>query len=334
MLSAYPCRSSANKGESSLKTVITDNTLAHLKYDGEHISGDTLRIYAKSIFTCGADYLEINTDTAIKMALEDFSERYILRIENSYDFGYCMGIRFAYVTVPLRLAARIERLPEDQQVILEINADEYSAHALLTYVRRFTFIRRVSVIRLTGLLDSSGENIENLLKWCRQNLSIPIDICPLNTMLTGVNDAVSAYLSGAAMITLSFGRGHYYTSLEQYIINLHINRRTFIHDDVIKAICVASFMFAEIFSAIPTGLANIIDIDNEISGTVYEIESGIIYRPYRARKIPRSPKGETAVDRKIKSIGLEHDIESAIIDMLKKVNFSFYKEITKRNLID
>lgn len=317
-----------------MKTVITDNTLSYMKYNKDHVSGDTLALYAKSIFSCGADYIEINTETAMHMALDDYSEKYILRAETAFDLGYCMGVRFAYVCVPLKLAARIERLPEDQQVILEINADEYSAQAMLLYIRRYTFFRRVSAVRITGMIDGSGDNTEKLLKWCRNNIFVPIDICPLNTMLTGVSDAVNAYTAGAAMITLSFGRNYYYTSLEQYIISLHITRRTIMRDDVIRAICVASFIFAEIFSAIPTGLANIIDIDSELSTSVYDIESGVMYRPYRSKPRPRITKPEDAVDRKIRSIGLEHDIETAIIDTLKKVNFSFYKDISKRNPID
>ncbi len=317
-----------------MKTVITDNTLSYMKYNKDHVSGDTLALYAKSIFSCGADYIEISTETAIHMALDDYSEKYILRATSPYDLGYCMGVQFAYVCVPLKLAPRIERLPENQQVILEINADEYSAQALILYARRYTFFRRVSAVRLTGILDNSGDNMNKLLKWCRNNLIVPIDICPLNTMLTGVSDAVNACISGAAMITLSFGRNYYYTSLEQYLIGLHITRRTLMRDDVIRAICVASFLFAEIFSVIPTGLANIIDIDSEISTSIYDIESGIIYRPYRSRPKPHAVKTETAIDRKIRSIGLEHDIENAIIDTLKKVNFSFYKEISKREPID
>ena len=77
-----------------------------------------------------------------------------------------------------------------------------------------------------------------------------------------------------------------------------------------------------------------LDTDGEVTGTVYDLESGVLYRPYRVMQRPPKPQGDSLIDRKIKSIGLEHEIETAIIDMLKKVNFSFYKEITKRNIID
>ena len=77
-----------------------------------------------------------------------------------------------------------------------------------------------------------------------------------------------------------------------------------------------------------------IDTGNDIDSSVYDIETGVAFRPYRVlRKIPNVPY-ESVLDKKIKSIGLEREIEDAIIDTLKKVNFSFYKDITKRNIIE
>ena len=317
-----------------MKTAITDRTLSYLRYDAERVTPERLANYAKTVLMCGADYIEISTETAINMELPDYSEKYILHISNTYDIGYCTAKRFAYVVLPLCLAGHIGRIPEDQPVILETYVDEYSAHAMLLYLHRFSFIRRLSAIRLTGVFGDTDESLAKLIAWGRANLFLPLDICPLNSMMTGVSDAITARNAGAGMLSLSFGRGYYYTSLEQYIIDLHIFRRMPMGSDIIKGICAASFVFADIFCTIPTGLARIIDTDSEVSAAIVDIENGRMFRPYRVTR-PSSPiPRESAIDRKIKSIGLEQDIESAIIDMLKKVNFSFYKEITKRNLID
>lgn len=317
-----------------MKTAITDRTLSYLRYDAERISAERLANYAKTVLSCGADYIEISSETAINMELDDYSDRYILHISNTYDIGFCTTKKFAYVVLPLCMAGHIDKIPADQPVILEAYADEYSAHAILLYLHRFTFIRRLSAIRLTGVFGDTDDSLAGLVAWSRANLFLPLDICPLNTMMTGVSDAITARNAGAAMITLSFGRGYYYTSLEQYIIDLHIFRRMPMGNDTIKGICAASFVFADIFCTIPTGLARILDTDSEVSAAIIDIENGRMFRPYRVGR-PLSPMPrESAIDRKIKSIGLEQDIESAIIDMLKKVNFSFYKEITKRNIID
>ena len=314
-----------------MKTAVTDRTLSYMRFDAEHTAPEALNAYTKAVFACGADYIELTSDAASVMGLEDFSEKYILRIKNAFDCGFCTANRVAYALVRFSAAGLIDRRPEDQPVILEVNADEYSAQAVVLYLHRFSFIRRISAIRLTGLF---GDDIGALVKWCRSNLFLPVDICPLNTMMTGSSDALAAQAAGVNMITLSFGRGYYYTSLEQYIISLHITQRSSLRNEVIKAICIASFVFTDIFGVIPAGLARMLETDGEITAAVYDTETGVMYRPYRSSPKNSIRPQESMLDRKIRSIGLEHEIETAIIDMLKKVNFSFYKEITKRNIID
>lgn len=314
-----------------MKTVITDKTLSYMRFDSEHTSAAQLNAYANSVFSCGADYVEVSSEAAAKMELDDFSEKYILRVRSAFDCGFCSVNKFAYVSVPLSCAILIDRIPEDQDIILDVNADEYSAQAIILFLHRFPFIRRLSAIRLTGLF---GDSTEKLVKWCRSNLFLPIDICPLNTMLSGASDAVAAQEAGAGMLTLSFGREYYFTSLEQYLISSHIAKRKPLKNDVIKALCIASFVFTDIFGAIPSGLARMLDTEGEASAAIYDSDSGVLYRPYRSLSRGKAKPRDSVIDRKIKSIGLEHDIEAAIIDMLKKVNFSFYKDITKRNIID
>ncbi|MBO6302517.1 MAG: hypothetical protein J6N15_08785 [Ruminiclostridium sp.] len=314
-----------------MKTAITDRTLGYMKYDAEHTSSEALKSYTNAVFGCGADYMEITSVTAAKLDPADFEEKYILRVTSAYDCGFCEASKFAYAVISPAQTGLLDKLPADQQVILEMPADEYSAQAILLYLHRFSLVRRIAAIRLTGLF---GDSIAGLVKWCRNNIFLPVDICPLNTMMTGVTDAAAAEEAGARMLTLSFGRGYYFTALEQFIINRCVLSRSVLPKEVIKSLCIASFMFSDIFGAIPTGLARM--LEDEPDGTaVYDTDTAVLYRPYRVRNDRRRalPK-ESMIDRRIKSIGLEHEIENTVIDMLKKVNFSFYKEITKRNLID
>ena len=187
-----------------MKTVITDRTLAYLKYDTDRTTGTQLNSYAKAVFACGADYIELTSDAAKKMKLDDYSDKYILRVRSVFDCGYCSMVPFAYAVISLSQIYLADHLPDEQPVILEVNADEYSAQAIILHMHRFTFIRRIAAIRITGLF---GDSMEALVKWCRKNLFLPIDICPLNTMMSGASDAVTALNAGANMITLSFGRG-------------------------------------------------------------------------------------------------------------------------------
>ena len=191
-------------------------TLSYFRYSPQ-ITAEEILAYTKAIFACGTDYIEIDRETAMLLNGTDLSEKYIFRVKNISDIGYCKDKSFAYVTVPVFMAGYASVLAPEQQIIVEVCADEYSAQAMLLYIRHFSFLSKVSMIRLTGVFCDNGENMEALIKWYHSNFFVPIDICPLNTMMTGVSDAIRAYSAGADMITLSFGRGYYYSALEQYL---------------------------------------------------------------------------------------------------------------------
>ena len=314
-----------------MKTMYNDRTLSYIKFNEEHTRKKDLEAYVKAVKLCGADYIELSSAAARLLDPGDYSEDYILNVKNYFDLGFCSHTRFAYVVIPLCMLKFVNIVPEEQPFIVEVQADEYSAVATLLYLRELDVMRRAAAVRITGIM---GDSVEGLVKWCRENYFTPVDLCPLNTMLTGASEAVAAAEAGAAMLTLSFGRGYYFTAMEQFLIDLHITRRAIIKAEVIKAICVASLVFTDIFGILPAGLASIIDGSSDTMTAIFDVESGVMYRPYRASKRPKPEKYEGVVERRVKSLGLEHEIETAIIDMLKKVDIGFYKEITKRNIID
>lgn len=317
-----------------MKTAVTDKTLSYLPFNPD-TKPERIMAYVEAVFACGADYVEINGQIAELLRDEDLSERFILRIKQNSDIKICCEKQFAYVVVPHSLRNLIRSMSPFQQIIVEAHVDEFSAHAVLLGLHHNLELTNVSMIRLVGVFGDSDDSVGALVKWNKRNSYIPLDICPLNTMMTGVSDAISAYAAGVDMITLSFGRGYYFSALEQYLISVHILKKSIMQGDVIKGICRASLIFTEIFSAIPTGLERILETDSEIGAPVFDIETGISFRPFRSPSSLKEPlREESVIERKIKSIGLEREIEDAIIDTLKKVDFNFYRDITKRNHID
>ena len=314
-----------------MKTAITDKTLAYARFNPAHLPDSALKTYAESVLGCGADYIEVNVGTAGLLGDIDFSGSYILSIHQASDISYCIDHRFAYVVLPFFLVGSLDLIPEDQPVILEKYADEYSAHAVIMFLHRFTFIRRISAIRITGIF---GESTADLVSWCKAKLYMPIDICPLNTTMSGTMSAIDAADAGASMLTLSFGRGYYYTALEEYLIGYNTTRRIMLDNKVIKAVCTASFLYTEIFGAIPAGLARMIDTETNLTAPVYDAETGMLFKPYRVLGGIRRPEKDDTVTRKIKSLGLELELESAVIEAIKKVDLDLYNVIKKGHEID
>lgn len=316
-----------------MKSAVIDKTLSYFPYNTQNIDEAKLMEYCEAVMVCGADYIEIDGKTARLFEDRDLSESFILRVQNVSDLKLCMRRRFAYVVVPYQLASPFFKIGGMQQIIVEANTDEYSAQAMLLYLQEIIDTRRVSMIRLTGVFGG-GESVEELVKWHKKNSYIPLDICPLNTMMTGVSDAISAYVCGADAVTLSFGRGYYYSALEQFLINIHIYKKTYMQEEVIRGICTASLLFTEIFGAMPCGIERILDSDDDVCSSVHDIEQGVSYRPFKSSAKRRCVPHESVIEKKVRSIGLEREIEDAIIETIKKVDFSFCKGIIKRNFID
>ena len=249
------------------------------------------------------------------------------------DIKLCVDHKFAYVSIPADLSVFFDKLSVFQNIIAEVQSDKYSIISELLDHKEHDHFRNVSMIRLTGILSSDEADMKALLGWCRFNFHQPIDICPLNTMLSGSSDALDAFNCGADAVSLSFGRNHYYTSFEDFLINRQIMRRSVMTPESIAALCNASLAFMKLFCTIPSGMERLAIKDNPTPSPVYDIEKGLAFRPFKPGR-RKMPDNENIIERQIRTIGLEREIEDAIIDMLKKTNYSFYQNIIKRNFID
>ncbi len=316
-----------------MSTVFIDRTLSYLTLKNNFVEKSELMKYINSVFSCGADYIEINSTVLEFLKDEDLSQKYIFRITSIADMKLSFDYDFAYISLPLSLSPFFEKLAAKHSIIAEIFTDEYSVMADLLTLKNHTRLNTISMVRLTGIVATTPENSHSLVSWYKHNLHIPLDICPLNTMLSGSGDAVSFLRARADSISLSFGNSNYYTSFEDFLINRQISQRSPMPQEVIAAMCSASLAYMWLFNALPSGMERIAIKDSPVMAPVYDIENGVVYRPFRP--VSKKPKNqENIIEKQIRTIGLEREIEDAIIDMLKKTNYSFYQNITKRNIID
>lgn len=316
-----------------MNTAIIDRTLSFLPISPEHIEKNSLLKYIENIFKCGADYVEIGSDIVKVLGDIDYSERYIFKIRKTTDMALAVNRRFAYVTIPVQFVTLFSKQKNPQNIIAEIFTNEYAVLSELLRLKNYKHLNSISLIRLTGIVSSTQRNIESLLSWYKANFFIPLDICPINSMLTGTGDAIGFLKAGVDSISLSFGRNHFYTALEDFLINMHILKRTPMPPETISAVCSASLEFLKIFGTIPSGMERIAEKDNPSLAPVYNIENGMVFRPFKPSKKANSER-PSVIERQIKTIGLEREIEDAILEMLKKTNYSFYQNIIKRNIID
>lgn len=316
-----------------MSTALIDRTLSYLNVNPDFVEKNEIKKYIDGVFACGADYVEINSTVLGLLEDEDFSERYILRINSVEDVKLCLNYDFAYIVLPAGLSPFFKRLAQKHSIIAEIYTDEYAAVADLLTLRENSRINDISMIRLTGVIATGQKSAESLMRWYKLNFHIPLDICPLNTMLSGSGDAIAFLNEKADAISLSFGRNHYYTALEDFIINRQILSRSFMPPELISALCSTSLAFMRIFCSIPCGMERIAVKETPVMAPVYDIEKGLVYRPFKPASKKQQAQ-ENIIEKQIRTIGLEREIEEAILEMLKKTNYSFYQNIIKRNIID
>ncbi len=316
-----------------MSVALIDRTLSYMTINQKFADKEQLLAYINGVFTCGADYVEINSSLLPLLEGEDLSEKYILQICSVKDIKLCVDNKFAYVSIPASLSVFFDKLSVFQNIIAEVQSEKYAVLSEMMDHMEHEHFKNVSMIRFTGLISCDESDMKNLIDWCRFHLHQPIDICPLNTMLSGSSDAIDALNCGADAISLSFGRNHYYTSFEDFLINRQIMKRSPMTPESIAALCNASLAFMRLFNSIPSGMERLAIKDGPLMAPIYDIENGIAYRPFRPDKRKEENK-ENTIEKQIRTIGLEKEIEDAIIDMLKKTNYSFYQNIIKRNFID
>ncbi len=312
---------------------LIDRTLSYLPINPEFTKKEDLLDYIKGVTDCGADYIEINSTVLKLLEDEDLSERFIFRITSVSDMKLSLDYKFAYVVIPFALFPFFHKLSQLHSIIAEINTNEYAVLSDLLMLKKADQLSFVSMLRLTGNLAVGDNSAEQLVSWYKRNFHIPLDICPLNTMLTGSGDAIAFFKESCDAISLSFGRNHYYSSFEDFLINRQILRRAIMPQETISALCSASLSFIKLFRSLPSGIEKLTTSDTPSPTPVYDIEKGLMYRPFKAAK-KAARTNENVIERQIKSIGLEKEIEEAIIEMFKKTNYSFYQNIIKRNIID
>lgn len=316
-----------------MSVALIDRTLSYTAIKPDFTDKNDLIKYIDGVFACGADYIEINSTVLKLLKGTDLSEKFIFRINSLSDIKLSIDYDFAYVVLPFALSPFFGKLSKKHSIIAEIYTDEYSVISDLLTLKEHPGLTDISMIRLTGIISTTNENTRSFMKWYKANFHIPVDICPLNTMLSGAGDAISFLRENADAISLSFGRNNYYTSMEDFIINRQILKQSFMPPEIISAICSTSLSFLRIFSSIPCGMERIVVKDSPVMAPVYDIEKGLVFRPFKPVS-KKSEEKENVIEKQIKTIGLEREIEDAILDMLKKTNYSFYQNIIKRNIID
>lgn len=278
--------------------------------------------YIRLLAECGVKYFEIDPSLLTVLEDEDLSKKYIFRVNSWENATICRKKRFAYVVIPWKLRRLCGAIAKQNRVILEINIDHYNAPAMIMCALSSKYTKSISMLRVNNYSYSpTGEEIDALLKWYKRRYMLPIDICPMNYYMTGNVCAMAAEKNGADAITLTYGRNVETTALENFLVEKFASRARDIPFEIITSMSRAIKYYFGIFLKMPYGFNNIEELSNRVECPLADISSGQMYRIYRVRRKRVQPK-ENVIEKKVKSLGYDEQMEDLIIQLLDKVKIS------------
>ena len=104
------------KGIFNMSVALIDRTLSYMTINQKFADKEALMAYINGVFSCGADYVEINSSLLPLLEGEDLSEKYILQICSVKDIKLCVDQRFAYVSIPASLSVFFEKLADIRHI--------------------------------------------------------------------------------------------------------------------------------------------------------------------------------------------------------------------------
>lgn len=195
---------------------IIDNSLCNIDF-AENAVSKNVKEYVATLFQCGIDYIEVDGKAMSYLPDVNTSDNFIFRLEKIEDFGILTKKRFRYIVLPLSMIAISKKLSA-LKIMLEVDCSRYSYDELYE-IRNKALAAGCASLRLVSDFKEKDEDlIARCTQWDCTPDCMPINICPLNTSLNGVNAAYTAADNNASMLTLGFGSPYLYTPYERFLL--------------------------------------------------------------------------------------------------------------------
>lgn len=299
-------------------SVIIDASLSRTPLIPRPEKKDSYMEYVRYLEESGVKYFEISTNALVTLKNEDLSKKYIFRIDSLESAKLCNKMHFAYVTIPWEYRQLCASVSKKSKVILEINADQYNAPAMIMCAMSSKAAKSISMLRINYCIYSTTEKeTVDLMEWYKKNYIVPIDVCPINYYMSGCVVAVAAEERGADALTFTYGRNVQTTSLELFMIERASAKLLSSPFEAISSISRAMQYYYEIFMKMPYGFVNIDELTGRVECPFAEASTGNIYRLYRS-KTNRKQFRKNIIEKKLESLGYEKEVQELIMQLLRK----------------
>jgi hypothetical protein len=312
-----------------VKTAIIDRSLCDLRFTDEPIKGKSaVKLYCDALEETGVDFIEIALPALLRLPTPTEADRYIFRVKREKDLAVANGLPFEYVSLALNLSYLIPKI--NKPVLLEVNVGDCDPLTFVQVVSEHIDLTQVALLRLVCDFSQNPAEFDHFVKAYRLRYAAPLDICPLDSSLEAVSQAVTAYAAGVNSITTAFGGGEEllrFAPLEDFIITLATGYRILISSKYIAGICKA-MSWAQLFSDIKTqNLLAIMQAYHMSAKAILQVDYAVNQAELNQRvrsELVRLHEENTAhgfrniADRRLEDLPLDETVAEYASDVLRK----------------
>lgn len=310
---------------------IIDNSLCNIDFSNK-ANSKNVREYIVSLFDSSVDYIEIDSSSLRFLSNVRTEENFIFRIESIGDFLTLKEKDFAYIVLPLNMLPIAQKLHR-RNIIIEIQAGDYPLEKLYGDIDLIQNSGCISAVRIVKDFYSD-DNLElcHFIENFHEKYTLSLDICPLNTTLSGLNAAFDAYEAKSNMLTLSFGSAYVYTPLEAFIAYMIRSYDHLLSYTFIPYLYLTAVIYNIIADSFNYGLKNLNDIIKDCDKLPENIDIDSIYekRPDIKKRFDDQNKYNTAQNLFFKASDLEKELCDTLSDIIDETCPEFYKRLPKK----
>lgn len=261
--------------------IVTDNSLCNIDFS-KKVTEQNIHEYIVSLFESGIDLAEIDYRSYKYLKDISTSNRFVFRVDAPADLAYIRNKEFYYTVVPYELL-HVAVSFQKAKYLVEIDGEAYNTDGLIKICRRISNTDFEGAVRIVKNFDSNTNELSEFIERYYDEFTLPLDICPLNSRLTGLDAAYKAFEKGVNMITMGFSASCFYTPYELFV--MYFPDCFKIHPQAVLIpfllVCAARYNF--ITDDANKGLYNIVNVLDTYKKPTVNIDSIFDQKPFVKR---------------------------------------------------
>lgn len=254
-----------------MRTTLVDNSLC-VYILRDDVNPEYIYRYIEALREAGVKYVELDFRALMKLRTLPSGIGYIFRLVDPMFLKLCEVFDFDYIH--LTLSDIKKKIKTDIPAMLGFSAGENLNARVFHYARQL-LDGEITAVRLRGSFPymSVGE-AEQYILHLKNEVPVPIDICPMNGRRNALDTAVKFTAADVDSLTLALGQSEKFCALDDYFFTLLMMFNKLPRDYDLGAICRASVYQHYIFKNSGDLVGQLFKIFEQDSRMLFNADTG------------------------------------------------------------